>query len=318
MTGKGRKSKGSKGDKRDTSSDQAAHGNLAGCGLDAAASTLLLPPSKNYVDMKVGTPVLQYNGNLVATTSRAQGCHTKYTSNVRVPKTMIREALEANSMEKLLELVNHIIEKSGDLGSEVSEVHDLFFLTAKDAPAPQSHSQAHTATDKVAKYNPQVVVKVIDRFEGGITFDIPGRGSSRDQVLLDAFLNPDKDSITILYSKPGDYALDVTNLALGARGSGVQITSSRNPETIKALALTNYELHMQQGIFSGKKDCLAYTYISGWSATGRSKEFVGQAVNHIMTVLKQKAGDTSLLKAGAIIAIYDRLIKDLELEDLQH
>ena len=36
-----------------------------------------------------------------------------------------------------------------------------------------------------------------------------------------------------------------------------------------------------------------------------------------MTVLTQKAGDTSLLKADAIIAIYDRLIKDLELEDLQ-
>ena len=203
MTGKGNKSGGgSKGDKEDKSSDPAAaHSGSANVGLGlaaaagggaagaagAAAATASNPPpgpkpTKNYVDMRVGSPVLLYNGNLVATTSMAVGCHTKYTKVVRVPKTEIQKALDGNSKEALLTLIQFIHDKADDYVSDVREDHDLLFLTEK--PAPQDFTLAHSKADKVSKFNPKVVVKVIYHFEGGLAIDIPGRSSSRQPILL--------------------------------------------------------------------------------------------------------------------------------------
>ena len=187
----GRKSSrgGGKGDKEgegDKSSEPAAaHGGSANDGPAAAAAFNPPPPpgpkaAKTYVDMRVGNPVLLYNGSLVATTSMAAGCPTKYTKNVRVPKTNIQTSLDGNSREALLVLIEYIQGKAQDFVNEVSDEHDLLFLT--ETAVPQDLNQAHP--DKVSKFNPKVVVKVIDHIEGGLAIDIPGICCALEKIIM--------------------------------------------------------------------------------------------------------------------------------------
>ena len=90
--------------------------------------------------MKVGSPVLLYNGNLVAATSTALGCQTKYTKTVRVPKITVQEA--GCIASHVLAVVHYIQDRAGDYGSEGSDAHDhwhdLLFLTDKAAPQDEA------------------------------------------------------------------------------------------------------------------------------------------------------------------------------------
>ena len=147
--------------------------------------------------------------------------------------------------------------------------------------------------------------------------ETPGISVERKPVTIDTFLDVEKTHIIILYSDPKDYEVDANKLHLGGKNTGAQITQSRNPETIRTCAISNYETQMMQGIFSNNKDCVANQCITGWSKMGRDKYFCKKAVTHIMMVIKRKVGDITSLKPSVIIALFNKHLVALELEDLK-